>query len=144
MFISNKYSTFRRYLSGRFLYLELLSITIGVEFALRMASFDRVNSWLKLKTHDKRSLSNPNRRKLKQIRYHLKNIRNSFPFIKCYNQALTARIALHRRNYKSTLFLGFKKDQNTELEGHAWLSSHDIVITGRKGRNKYKVIATYE
>ncbi len=58
----------------------------------------------------------------------------------CYTQALTAKYLLQQWGIPSILTIGFKKDQNGEVQGHAWLTINEWVVTGmRHDLNSYIV-----
>jgi len=58
----------------------------------------------------------------------------------CYTQALTAKHLLKQRGISSLLTIGFKKDENGEVQGHAWLTINEWVVTGmRYDLNSYIV-----
>ena len=58
----------------------------------------------------------------------------------CYTQALTAKYLLKQRGISSLLTIGFKKDENGEVQGHAWLTINEWVVTGmRHDLNSYVV-----
>jgi hypothetical protein len=61
----------------------------------------------------------------------------------CYTQALTAKILLNRNNIPGTIYIGFKKDENGKYEGHAWLRSYDMIITGGEKIDNYIVHSFY-
>jgi hypothetical protein len=48
----------------------------------------------------------------------------------CLTQALTAKQMLKRRKVNSLLIIGFKKDAEGEIGGHAWLKVCPYFITG--------------
>ena len=48
----------------------------------------------------------------------------------CYTQALTARIMLRRRQIPMLLYVGFKKQEDGPLQGHAWTSCGSYILTG--------------
>ena len=48
----------------------------------------------------------------------------------CYTQALTARIMLRRRQIPMLLYVGFKKQEDEPLQGHAWTSCGSYILTG--------------
>jgi hypothetical protein len=50
----------------------------------------------------------------------------------CYTQALTAKYLLQQRGISSLLTIGFKKDENGEVQGHAWLTINEWVVTGMR------------
>ena len=58
----------------------------------------------------------------------------------CYTQALTAKYLLQQRGIPSLLTIGFKKDEIGEVQGHAWLTINEWVVTGmRHDLNSYVV-----
>ena len=48
----------------------------------------------------------------------------------CLTQALTAKWMLEKRQISSLLIIGFRKDADGEIAGHAWLKAEDYFITG--------------
>ena len=48
----------------------------------------------------------------------------------CLTQALTAKQMLNRRKVNSLLIIGFRKDAEGEIGGHAWLKVGPYFITG--------------
>ncbi len=50
--------------------------------------------------------------------------------MECYTQALTARIMLRRRQIPMLLFVGFKRQEDGPLQGHAWTSCGSYILTG--------------
>ena len=48
----------------------------------------------------------------------------------CLTQALTAKWMLEQRQISSLLIIGFRKDADGEITGHAWLKAGDYFITG--------------
>ncbi len=48
----------------------------------------------------------------------------------CLTQALTAKQMLNRRKVDSLLIIGFRKDAEGEIGGHAWLKVGPYFITG--------------
>ncbi|MBF0549397.1 MAG: lasso peptide biosynthesis B2 protein [Deltaproteobacteria bacterium] len=62
---------------------------------------------------------------------------------KCLTQAMAARVMLRRRRIPCTLYLGLAKDQNRNLQAHAWVRSGRLILTGRNGMEAYTVVATF-
>jgi hypothetical protein len=61
----------------------------------------------------------------------------------CYTRALTAKILLKKQRIPSTVYIGFRKEQNGHYTGHAWLRSCDMILTGREEMNGYIVHSYY-
>jgi len=58
----------------------------------------------------------------------------------CYTQALTAKYLLKKEGIASLLTIGFKKDDRDAINGHAWLTINEWVVTGmRHDLNSYVV-----
>lgn len=57
----------------------------------------------------------------------------------CYVQALTARILLRRKGVPSTIYIGFRKNSDNQYEGHAWLRTGGIIVTGNKKLSAFHV-----
>ena len=49
----------------------------------------------------------------------------------CYPQTIAASKILRKLGYGSTIHLGVERAGDHELAGHAWLTSGDVVVTGR-------------
>ena len=54
----------------------------------------------------------------------------------CLAQALTAKRMLHRRRINCTLYLGLAKDDDGQLQAHAWLRSGSFILTGGRGSGR--------
>lgn len=50
----------------------------------------------------------------------------------CYTQALAAKFLLQKRGIPSLLSIGFKKDDAGKIQGHAWLTINEWVVTGMR------------
>ncbi len=62
---------------------------------------------------------------------------------KCYDQALTGKLMLRFRKVSSTIYFGLAKDQDSGLSAHAWLRSGSMIVTGRKGMEKFTPVAWF-
>jgi hypothetical protein len=62
---------------------------------------------------------------------------------RCLSQALTACSMLRRRNIPFRSFLGVEKKEQ-KMAAHAWVISENEFITGRKGHEKFTVVAVFE
>lgn len=63
--------------------------------------------------------------------------------IECYTMAVTAKILLREMGLSSTLYIGFRKNQDKRIEGHAWLRSGNLMITGGDIANLFTVNSFY-
>ena len=62
---------------------------------------------------------------------------------KCYDQALTGKLMLKYRKVSSTIYFGLAKDQDSGLSAHAWLRSGNMVVTGKKGMERFTPVAWF-
>ncbi len=125
------------------LLIRAFSTAIIVEINLRFRPFDKIKIWLKNTPENKSNQTVINKDELHQVIFIIQIISKYLPFIKCYNKALTARILLNRKGYKSTLFIGFKRDETQQLKGHASLECNDVIITGGNIHQEYIVTSTF-
>lgn len=57
----------------------------------------------------------------------------------CYTRALTCKLLLKHFNLPSTIYIGFYKDEKGNYNGHAWLRSYDMILTGASEKDKFVV-----
>lgn len=62
---------------------------------------------------------------------------------KCLVEALVAKTMLNNRKIASTLFLGVQAKGKPTLTAHAWLVCNNEIIAGKKGHEKFTVVARY-
>jgi hypothetical protein len=62
---------------------------------------------------------------------------------KCYDQALTGKFMLKRRNLSATIYFGLAKDAQNGLSAHAWVRCGNRIVTGKKGMENFTVIAAF-
>lgn len=48
----------------------------------------------------------------------------------CFPQALAASMLLQRQGIRSTIHFGVAREDDDQLQGHAWLMSGEFVVTG--------------
>jgi|GEM_PF-111338 len=64
----------------------------------------------------------------------------------CFEQALCCKIMLKRRNIPSTIYFGLAKKSSgdsSRLKAHAWLRSGQHILTGKRGKNNFKVVSFF-
>ena len=64
----------------------------------------------------------------------------------CFEQALTARMMLHRRHIKSVIFFGVNinsEKKNKQITAHAWLICSDFTVTGGKNNQMFTVVGRF-
>lgn len=62
---------------------------------------------------------------------------------KCLVQAITAKAMLSRRNIPCTIYFGLAEDSENKLIAHAWVKCGEIIVTGKLGMNRFKIINTF-
>ncbi|MDD4760918.1 MAG: lasso peptide biosynthesis B2 protein [Bacteroidaceae bacterium] len=65
---------------------------------------------------------------------------------KCFEQALSVRMMLRRRNIKSVIYFGVsinQPDQPEKMTAHAWLKCSGIVVTGGKNNGSFTVVGRF-
>jgi hypothetical protein len=55
----------------------------------------------------------------------------------CFPQSIAGSMLLKHHGYGSTIHLGVKRVGDGELEGHAWLTCGDVVVTGGEGLDRF-------
>lgn len=61
----------------------------------------------------------------------------------CLTQAIAAKRMLRRRGIFSTLYLGLTKDDDRELQAHAWLRCGSHILTGEPSHQRFAVVSTF-
>jgi len=61
----------------------------------------------------------------------------------CLAQAMTAKVMLRRRSLPSSLFLGLAKDENSDLQAHAWLSCGSTIVTGGEEHHRFTIMSSF-
>lgn len=62
---------------------------------------------------------------------------------KCLVQALTAQKMLKENGISTTIYLGVKKDMNSNMLAHAWIRCGEYYVTGGNSRESYAVVAKF-
>jgi len=61
----------------------------------------------------------------------------------CLDQAIAAQRMLSRRELSTTLYLGMKKNPQSEWTAHAWVRCGDQWVIGEPRETGYTVVGTY-
>jgi hypothetical protein len=124
------------------LFIEAVYTSAFVKFSLLFMPFSKISAWLGNRNPDvtDTEISSDKQVYLTEAQKALKLCDKYTPWpTECYTQALTAKILLKRRSINSVLYIGFKKGQNNNFEGHAWLVSQEYVITGHCDFTQFQV-----
>jgi len=62
---------------------------------------------------------------------------------KCLVQDIVCKRLLQKEGIKTTLYLGAATTAEKKLDAHAWLKCGNIVLTGRLGHKRFKVVNYY-
>ncbi len=80
----------------------------------------------------------PDQDLLHRIAYVVSVAANHVPWRSdCFPQTIAARMLLKRHGYPSTIHFGVNRAGKDHLEGHAWLTCGETVVTGGKNLNRY-------
>jgi hypothetical protein len=86
----------------------------------------------------------PDRARVLRVRRAVATAASNVPFAAvCLPQAMSAKVMLARRGFRSSLILGVGRDRD-ELLLHSWLEAGGIVVTGDAGRSAMTPIIRYD
>jgi hypothetical protein len=75
---------------------------------------------------------------LRRVTYAVSSAANHVPWRSdCFPQTIAARVLLKRRGYESIIHVGVERVGEDMLNGHAWLTCGDIVVTGGSELHRY-------
>lgn len=121
-------------IATKLLFAEAFFTSAWVKASLKFFPFKRVMGWLGGIQQESDSTANPDTLELRrQVKAALSLCNKYAPWpTECYTLSLTGKLLLRRRNIKSTLYIGFMKDEDGKYKGHAWLRANDLYISGIK------------
>lgn len=124
--------------------LEIFTTLLLAKFILILFPFKKISAYFYSKESATSDLSLEDKKNIKFLRKKIIQLSKKFPFeMTCYPQAIAGKIILNRRNLKSTLYIGIKKNETGEFEGHAWVRCSGLNVTGKQGYKDFKVITSY-
>jgi hypothetical protein len=75
---------------------------------------------------------------LRRVSYVVGAAANNVPWgSDCFPQTIAARMLLKRQGYESIIHVGVERVGEDMLNGHAWLTCGDIVVTGGAELHRY-------
>ena len=87
------------------------------------------------------SHTEPDQEMLQRISYTVSAAANNVPWRSdCFPQTIAARMLLKRYGYTSTIHFGIDRVGEDRLEGHAWLTCGETVVTGGGELDRYTEI----
>ncbi len=130
----------------RWLFFEAFLLIAVARIAIRFFSFKKLMTYLgePQKELPITVLSAEEKRFHLQISRAIKrSARYSFWHTMCYEQALTAKLMLRRRNIDATIYIGMMKNPTKGLEGHAWIRTGNYILTGNHQLEKYTIVGIF-
>ena len=131
--------------SKRLLLLEA-SLWLGMaRLAIRLFPFPRIARQLGKHMAESPEADTPAHVKhLQHISWAVVAMSRHLPWeCKCLIQAIAGKKMLQRRGIVSTLYLGVAKEGEKALIAHAWLRSGSVILTGRRGKDRFTVVSTF-
>ena len=93
---------------------------------------------VRLSTESDPTQVEPDQDLLQRIAYVISAAANNVPWRSdCFPQTIAARMLLKRFGYASTIHIGVDRVAEGELEGHAWLTCGETVVTGGAELDRY-------
>lgn len=139
----------KKFVKLRLEYKVLLAeayVTLGLSrFALMTTEFKKTAKRLG-NTMQKNSapLNEKQRLTAKKIDWAV-NVMSRYTFweSKCLVKAVAAKHMLNRRNLANTLYLGMAKDDQGNLQAHAWIECSDLSLTGSSTADRFTVVSSF-
>lgn len=138
----NKIRTFIRLpLQTKWLFVEAILTSAWVKLSLSLFPFKKVLSWLGGIQQESATTEDPSTLTIRQQIKTALVLCNKYALwpTECYTLSLTGKLLLKRRKIASTLYIGFRKDENGKYKGHAWLRANDTYISGFKEAHNFQV-----
>ena len=133
MKILRKLKTFHGSSKGlKWLFLRAFFLSAVVKFTLRYLPYRCRLRWMGLPNNETGTIGDDS---LQQQRTLVKQALGWCKIYspwntECYTMAITGKILLRQIGIDSTLYIGFRKKEDQSMEGHAWLRSGNVMITG--------------
>jgi hypothetical protein len=123
------------------LFTKAVFISAAVRFTLLFLSFSRVMNWLgNAGKETPQHNSGIDEHYVQKVKTAVWLCNKYTPWkTECYVQALTARLLLRQKQVPSTIYIGFRKRAGGKFEGHAWLRSGELIVTGNKDHATFQV-----
>jgi hypothetical protein len=107
-----------------------------MKYFQKKAQFNRKKKILELKK--------PDSFLIKEIRTAIRVASKLSPWENvCRHQAYQAKMLCECYGINYKIFIGFKKDEENNIKGHAWTTVHDQIITGFCNPEEYQIQAIY-
>ena len=120
----------------------LLRATVWLAIARIMLvamSFERLSA--RLSATSSSTEAEPEQELLERIGFAVSAAANNVPWRSdCFPQTIAARMLLKRFGYASTIHIGVERAGEDVLNGHAWLTCGETVVTGGAELDRYTEI----
>jgi hypothetical protein len=133
-------SKWRRFMqldgSDKWLLLRATGWLLIARIMLVAMSFERLSARLSVTSHSTQIEPDPNL--LERVGSAVSAAANNVPWRSdCFPQTIAARMLLKRFGYASTIHFGVERAGEDVLNGHAWLTCGETVVTGGAELNRY-------
>lgn len=128
-----------------FLFFKAVCLSAMVRFTLLFLPFGKVLGWLgTTNAETARDVPEKAAAYAQKVKTAIWLCNKYTPWkTECYVQALTARLLLRSRNIPSTIYIGFYRDKQQAMKGHAWLRCGQLIVTGNKTHTTFQVHAYF-
>jgi len=127
---------FRRFLEAswadRWLLFQTSLWLVTIKLGLKIFRFQTVREFLSRVSRQENPEIDPQQASLEKVVWAIERTSRNLPeAINCLPQALTAQVMLNRRGYQSEMIIGAKRNQDSQLQAHAWVEYQGNVIVGK-------------
>jgi len=130
----------------KLLFFELILHLTVAWFFIKFAPQHHIAAqWGQLNHASSTSLTDAQRRGVNKLAKQVTIMDKNLPEIfTCRMTATAVAWMLKRRQIPSTIYVGFRRNgASQQIEGHAWLCSGSIVVTGRENRHAFQIFSHY-
>jgi hypothetical protein len=135
----------RRSRPDRRLLLEALALLCWARLLIMLVPFRRIAPRLgRPLAESPAEVAETDLRLALRIAWAVQAVARHVPFgFVCLPQAMAAKLMLHRRGVRSTLYLGLQREGESKLTAHAWLRVGDRIISGRTESAGHTAIVSF-
>lgn len=129
------------------LFWEAVALTAVARLAILLVPFRRIAPWIGRQVSSE--ISEPDgddcqKELLRRVRWAVETAGRRVPWkAMCLVQAMTARSMLRRRGRSGIVYFGLAKDDEADLQAHAWLRSGGLTVTGNNELWRYTTISAF-
>ena len=128
--------------AAKWLLLRAAAWLLIARIMLVVMPFKRLSA--RLSTESNSTQIEPDQDLLQKIGYVVSAAANNVPWRSdCFPQTIAARMLLKRFGYASTIHFGVDRVGEGGLEGHAWLTCGETVVTGGGELDRYTEVHSF-